>query len=121
MQKEFQIRVNPEVAASSSAIITVISRKFGIPKGDIRHVEILRRSIDARKREVMINLKVLVFVNEDFEEINVELPDYQSPKSRNIFENYQLVLVLERHAEITDSLDVLIREIRIIQYFFLTY
>lgn len=82
MQKEFQIRVNPEVAASSSAIITVISRKFGIPKGDIRHVEILRRSIDARKREVMINLKVLVFVNEDFEEINVELPDYQSVSAK---------------------------------------
>lgn len=83
MQKEIQIRVNPEVAENSSAILAIISKKFGLPKNDIRHVEILRRSIDARKKEVRINLKILVFVNEDFEEISIDIPEYSDVSTKD--------------------------------------
>src|SRR5690606_10539680 len=42
-----------------------------------KHIQILKRSIDARQKSIKINLKVLVFVNEDFTEIAIEKPDYK--------------------------------------------
>jgi len=77
LKKELQLQVSPEVAAHSTALLNEVSKKAGIFASDIRHVEILKRSIDARQRAIKINLKVLVFVNEDFEEIPVTLPDYR--------------------------------------------
>lgn len=76
MQKELQLRVLPEVAADSDKLRDQISQDQNIPKREIRHVEILRRSIDARQRQVIINLKVNIYVNEDFSDESVTLPDY---------------------------------------------
>ena len=76
MQKELQLRVLPEVAADSNKLKDQISQNQNIPKRDIRHVEILRRSIDARQRQVIINLKVNIYVNEEFSDEPVTLPDY---------------------------------------------
>ncbi|MFV1883729.1 MAG: NAD(P)/FAD-dependent oxidoreductase [Balneola sp.] len=76
MQKELQLRVLPEIAGQPDQLQRYISRKEGIPEGEIRHIEILKRSIDARQKQVIINLKVAVFVNEDFEEERISLPDY---------------------------------------------
>jgi len=76
MQKELQLRVFPEIAGQPEQLKTHISKEIGIPESEIRHIEILRRSIDARQKQIYINLKVQVFVNEDFEEITVNLPDY---------------------------------------------
>ena len=77
MQKEFQFQVDPEVAGNPLTLRSVVSKKFGLPDDEIRHIEILRKSIDARKKPVKVNLKVLVFVKEDFEEIEISIPDYQ--------------------------------------------
>lgn len=82
MQKEFQIQVDPEVAGNPSTLVTVVAKKFGLPKDEIRHIEILRRSIDARKKPVKYNLKILVFVQEDFEETEIALPDYQDVSNK---------------------------------------
>ncbi len=81
MQKEIQLRVFPEIAGQPQQLKTHVSKSIGIPEDQIRHIEILRRSIDARQKQVYINLKVQVFINEDFEEIPVNLPDY--PDVRN--------------------------------------
>lgn len=48
---------------------------------DIRHVEVLKRSIDARQRIIKVNLTVRVYVNEDFHEETAWLPDYPSVSS----------------------------------------
>ena len=69
MQKELQLRVLPEIAGQPDLLQDFISKQEGIPSGEIRHIEVLKRSIDARQKQVIINLKVQVFVNEDFEEI----------------------------------------------------
>lgn len=76
MQKEYQLQVFPEDAASASTIKTIISKKFKIQDDEIRHIELLRSSIDARKKPVKINLKVLVFVNEDFHDIDILKPSF---------------------------------------------
>ncbi len=76
MQKEIQLRVFPEIAGQPQQLKAHVSKQIGIPEDQIRHIEILRRSIDARQKQVYINLKVQVFANEDFEEIPIKLPDY---------------------------------------------
>lgn len=75
MIKEYELQVLPEVAANAADLKQTIARKFGLPFNDISHVEIVRKSVDARKKPVKINLKVLVFVKEDFVEQAIEKPD----------------------------------------------
>ena len=76
MQKEISIQVSPEQAAEPSLLKSEVSRKSGFPIDEIRHVEILKRSIDARQRKVRINLLVRIYVHENYEEKEVSLPDY---------------------------------------------
>ncbi len=76
MQKEVVLQVTPEVAAHEEALKKAVARKTGTSTEDIRHVEILKRSIDARQRNIKINLKVIAFVREDFEESPILLPPY---------------------------------------------
>ena len=76
MQRELTLQVSPEIAANSEALHIATAQHSGIPLSEIKHIEILRRSIDSRQRNIKINLKVLVFVNEDFEDIPISLPSY---------------------------------------------
>lgn len=76
MQKVLQLRVAPEVAGEEQELKNYISGTSEISEGDIRHVEILKRSIDARQRAVKINLRVRVYVNEDYSDEPVREPDY---------------------------------------------
>ncbi|GAB5409614.1 MAG: FAD-dependent oxidoreductase [Balneolaceae bacterium] len=76
MQKELQLRVLPEIAGQPEHLKQFISKKEGIAEDEIRHIEIIKRSIDARQKQVVVNLKVQVYVSEDFEEIPIHLPEY---------------------------------------------
>ena len=76
MQKELQLRVLPEIAGQPEQLQQFISQNEGIPEDEIRYIEIVKRSIDARQKQVIINLKVKVFVNEEFQEEPITLPDY---------------------------------------------
>ncbi|MTI88935.1 MAG: FAD-dependent oxidoreductase [Balneolaceae bacterium] len=76
MKKEFQLRVPPEVAGEEDQLLKHVAQKVNIPHDDIRYIHILKRSIDARQRAVKINLKVQVYVNEDFQEEEILQPDY---------------------------------------------
>lgn len=73
---EFTIQVSPEIAAKPEKLKKHIARKNGIPFDEITHVKPLKRSIDARQKAVKVNLKVKVFVNEDFNETPIQLPEY---------------------------------------------
>ncbi len=76
LQHEFTIQVSPEIAAHSDQLKFTIAKKNGIPLDTIRHVQILKRSIDARQKAIKINLKIKVFVNEDFVDNPITLPEY---------------------------------------------
>lgn len=76
MKYNFQIRVSPETAATKQLLIKEVSRHAGIPPDEISHVEILKRSIDARQKEIKVNLQIDVFVNEPFQPEGFELPEY---------------------------------------------
>ena len=65
MIKEIQLRVLPPETANESKLKQLLSREQAIDEKSIRGIRILKRSIDARQRTVMVNLKVRVFVNEE--------------------------------------------------------
>ena len=65
MITEYDIRVLPKVASKEEYLKDFLSKEKGLRKADIRDVQILRRSIDARSRTVFMQLKVRVFVNEN--------------------------------------------------------
>ncbi|MEI6764753.1 MAG: NAD(P)/FAD-dependent oxidoreductase [Bacteroidota bacterium] len=77
MNKEFQIQVSPETAADADALKMHVAETTGIDIEEIRHIEIIKKSIDARQRTIKINLKIHVYIDEDFEEISVVLPEYK--------------------------------------------
>lgn len=77
MKKELNLRVDPRTAGEPALLKQYIARNQKIPEEEITHVEISRRSIDARQRNVIINLRVEVYVNEPFREEPFSLPAYR--------------------------------------------
>ncbi|MDP4845012.1 MAG: FAD-binding protein [Salibacteraceae bacterium] len=80
MQKVLSFQTDPETAASPPLLQREVARELRISPSEIRHVEIEKRSIDARQRQVKINLKVTVYVGEDFRESEMDMPGYKEVK-----------------------------------------
>lgn len=64
MVQEMQIRVTPRTAHTTEALIHYIASEQHWSEDRISGVRVLKRSIDARQRQVMVNLKVRVYVDE---------------------------------------------------------
>lgn len=64
MTNEYQIRVVPEVAAQEDKLKAYLAEEYGFDVRTIYGVRILKRSIDARQRQIYVNLKVRVYINE---------------------------------------------------------
>ena len=86
MIRELQLRILPEQAASEQSIAAYVAREQSMDIRSIKSVRVLKRSIDARQRMVMVNLKVRVYIDEfpqDDEFPRIEYGDV-SGKSRAI-------------------------------------
>lgn len=81
MIKELQIRVSPQVAATEALLKEFLSKELAIDLRTICVVRILRKSIDARQRNIFINLKVRVFVNEQPENEEFKKIEYKNVSS----------------------------------------
>lgn len=77
MINEYQIRVLPVQAANDAAIKDYLAREKGLDVRTIKHLKILKRSIDARQRTIYINLKVRAYINEDPEDDTFEHVEYK--------------------------------------------
>ena len=66
MKKNIQIQVLPREVSNKKRLLKIVSQKINIEKKQIKHIEILRRSIDARNKIPKVNLKIEVYVNEDY-------------------------------------------------------
>ena len=64
MTNEYQIRVVPEVAAQEDRLKAYLAEEYCFDVRTIYGVRILKRSIDARQRQIYVNLKVRVYINE---------------------------------------------------------
>ncbi len=88
MTNEYQIRVSPEVAAQEDRLKGWLADEYGFDATTICGVRILKRSIDARQRQIFVNLKVRVYVNEqphDDDFVRTEYP--------NVEEKSQVIVV----------------------------
>ena len=88
MINEYQIRVTPEVAAQEDRLKNYLGDEYGLNPSDIKGVRILKRSIDARQRQIYVNLKVRTYVN--------ELPtddEYQHTEYPNVEGKPQVIVV----------------------------
>ncbi|MCO7185159.1 FAD-binding protein [Tenacibaculum sp. XPcli2-G] len=72
MVKELQLRVNLVEERKDNILQLKAAKKLGISIADITSVKVLRKSIDARKKEVIFNYKVAVYINEP----QPDTPDY---------------------------------------------
>jgi len=78
MQEIVELRVVPRVAADQTLLKIEASTLLGIDVNSINHITIVRRSIDARQRRVMVNLSVRVYADESpATESLVEPVDYR--------------------------------------------
>jgi uncharacterized FAD-dependent dehydrogenase len=64
MIQEFQIRLDPHKASSEELIKDFIGREKGLDIRTINAVRILKRSIDARQRNIFVNLTVRLYIHE---------------------------------------------------------
>lgn len=81
MPQELQLQVLPEVAASAELLTQYVAKLTHNSILDIKHITILKRSIDARQRSVKINLKVQIFyADEDVIHREIQFPNYKNVK-----------------------------------------
>ena len=66
-----QLSLTPAQSQTSENIQKAISEHLNTPKENISDFRLLKRSIDARKRKVKIQLKVEVFINEKIPKKNI--------------------------------------------------
>ena len=64
MTYEYQLRLLPQQAYTTDTIRDYVAHEKGLDLRTINHVQVLKRSIDARQRTIYVNLTVRVFVNE---------------------------------------------------------
>ncbi len=64
MKNELNLVLSPEEADDELIIKKIAAQQIGINISEITFVKIIKRSIDARSRNVKINLKIEVYVNE---------------------------------------------------------
>ena len=77
MYKEIQIRIKPEAAGEENTLKRLAARQEGIQWERIVRVDVVRRSIDARQREVVFNLTLGLHIDQVEEREQVFIPHYQ--------------------------------------------
>ena len=82
MTNEYQIRVTPEVAAQEDRLKRWLADEQGIDERTIYGVRILKRSIDARQRQIFVNLKVRIYINEQPHDDEFVRTEYQNVEDR---------------------------------------
>jgi len=78
MHQELQLTLSPRLGYDSQLLKEHIRQELGLSDADRLHIIPLRRSIDARGRNVKVNLKVAVYVNEEQPTSSVQFPSYKN-------------------------------------------
>ena len=66
MIKKISLQVTPEKSNNKSYLLKYIANRLSIKSKNIDHIEIIKRSIDARRKIIKINLIVNVYINQKF-------------------------------------------------------
>ena len=77
MKRIISLRLKPSEAADSSFVKQMIAAESGLAKDSVTGFNIIKRSIDARSRQVYVNLSVEAFVNEPYHQRGVNKIDFR--------------------------------------------
>ena len=77
MIKAFQLRLNLHQEGKPDGLLNKAAYDLGMKPSEISGIKILRKSIDARKRNIMFNYKVEVYINEPVPEASDYTFDYK--------------------------------------------
>jgi len=66
MKKKLTLKVKPSEAADDNYLKKIVAAEVGCAASEVTGYTILRRSIDARSRQVFINLSIEAFINEPY-------------------------------------------------------
>lgn len=78
MPQTIQLKLSPKDAADDIRIKYAAASSLHIAPGTITAFQIIRRSIDARSRNIIVNLQIKVFVEEPFEDHFAFVPKLQN-------------------------------------------
>ncbi|MDX2191214.1 MAG: FAD-dependent oxidoreductase [Bacteroidota bacterium] len=84
MKKEINIALPPSVAFDREALNQYVIENYSIRPSDEFKLKLLKRSIDARSRQIKVNIQAQIIVNEPLDnDINYKIPlnDVQSAKT----------------------------------------
>ena len=65
MTEDFQLRTDPRTAADMHRVMHALAAQHDIESNRIKALRIIKRSIDARQRNVMVNLTVRCWLDEE--------------------------------------------------------
>ena len=77
MVKEIQLRINLVEELKEDILLQKASKQLGVDKNEISAVKVLRKSIDARKKDIIFNYKVAVYIDEKLPEKSDYIFDYK--------------------------------------------
>ena len=83
MITELDIVLSPKDASDKKYYQPVLAKKLGVPVSQIHGIKILRKSIDARRRNILVNLRFRVACGEEFpqsEEFAFDYPNVAGEK-----------------------------------------
>lgn len=89
MIKELQLRVTPDVAYEPDRLKKYIENQLGNNCRNITGYRIIKRSIDARQRQIFVNLNIKVFIDQSA----ILKPEYELPTYQNVAEAPQVIVV----------------------------
>lgn len=82
MIKVIQLKIEPKFAKNIDVLKKNISKKLQLKLSDIKYIEVLKRSIDARQKQIKINLKLRIFIQQDFVKKEEIFPIYKNVENK---------------------------------------
>ncbi|MFI3268409.1 MAG: FAD-binding protein, partial [Rikenellaceae bacterium] len=67
MPQQVQLQVTPKESITPSIYLNLAASRAGIKQSQIAHARIIKRSIDARKPNIKVNLTIELFVDDEKE------------------------------------------------------
>jgi uncharacterized FAD-dependent dehydrogenase len=87
MIKEIQLTVSPQTAGNKDLLLHEIAAAAQIPADQVTTFQVLKKSIDARQRNIKINLKVKVYAGES------PAPETYKPRYQNVSAKEEVIVV----------------------------
>jgi uncharacterized protein len=93
MKKTIQLQLSPRVAYSEQLLKEEIAEQLSLKNSDQFFIQPVKRSIDARGRNIKINLTVDVYINENIPVFNYN-PTYQIVNQQSSPDSYRDVTII---------------------------